>query len=253
MKSFFFRHLHIVLLASAMATFACSGFAQPSAKNSATRKIVPPPSADLSYTIKANQKGLALDGTAIVHWSANAQQYVVSTESRAMLLGKILEAKSEGGIDGFGLAPNTATEKRFRKDLTTTTFDRAAKTITFSASGNTYPIKGGEQDRNSAIWQLASLGRAGQIKPGNTIQMVVAGQKDADTWTFKVAKQEKIATALGSLNTLRISKVIKDGDNEQKVDIWLAPGKEWYPVQLRFTEPNGDFIEQTVETISPKS
>jgi hypothetical protein len=97
------------------------------------------------------------------------------------------------------------------------------------------------------------MGRAGQIKPGNTIQMVVAGQKDADTWSFKVAKQEKIATALGSLNTLRISKVIKDGDNEQKVDIWLAPGKDWYPVQLRFTEPNGDFIEQTVETISPKS
>jgi hypothetical protein len=55
------------------------------------------------------------------------------------------------------------------------------------------------------------------------------------------------------LNTLQISKVIKDSSKEQKVDIWLAPSRNWYPVRLRFTEPNGDFIEQTIENITPKS
>jgi hypothetical protein len=252
MKHSFLRNLHSVLLAGVVLVSHATVFAQSSTKNT-PRKVSPPPSADLNYTIKANQKGLSLDGTAVVHWTATAQQYSVVTETRAMMLGKILEAKSEGAIDSFGLAPDTSTEKRFRKDPTTTTFDRQNKNITFSASSNNYSIKGGEQDRNSAVWQIASLARANQFKVGATIPLFVAGQKDADAWTFKVAKQEKISTALGQLTTLQISKVIKDSGKEQKVDIWLAPTKEWYPVRLRFTEPNGDFIEQTIEKISPKS
>jgi hypothetical protein len=251
MKHSFFRNLNSILLAGIVMASHATAFAQ--SKNTANRNISPPPSADLNYTIQANQKGLPLDGSAIVHWSADAKTYSVTTETRAMMLGKILEAKSEGLIDSFGLAPVTSTEKRFRKDLTTTTFDRQNKNITFSASTATYPIKGGEQDRNSAVWQIASLARANQFKPGNTIALFVAGQKDADAWTFKIGKQEKINTALGQLNTLQISKVIKDSSKEQKVDIWLAPSRNWYPVRLRFTEPNGDFIEQTIEKITPKS
>jgi hypothetical protein len=251
MKRSLIRTLHIFLLAG--TAFASQANALAQDKNTVGRKLNPPPSADLNYTIKANQKGLSLDGTALVHWHNDGQHYSVTTETRASLLGKILEAKSEGAIDRYGLAPESSTEKRFRKEQTVTTFDRQNRNITFSASSTTYPIKGGEQDRNSATWQLVTLARANQLKSGNTVSFVVAGQKDADPWTFKIGKQQTISTPLGQLNALQISKVIKDASKDQKVDIWLAPGKEWYPVRLRFTEPNGDFIEQTVETIAPKS
>ena len=41
-------------------------------------------------------------------------------------------------------------------------------------------------------------------------------------------------------------------DQGQKLDIWLAPGQDWYPVRLRFTDPDGDFIEQTLDAVTKK-
>jgi hypothetical protein len=249
MKRFLSLPLHALLL---VCTLTSHGAIAQNAKRSA---INPPPSAELNYTINANQHGLPLNGTAIVHWTNGDGHYAITTETRAMLLGKILEAKSEGAIDKAGLAPSTSTEKRYRKEATTTTFNRETNTITFSASSASYPIKGGEQDRNSIVWQLATIARStpAKFKTGSTINIVVAGQKDADPWSFKVGKSEKIKSPLGDLNAVKVSKVVKDAGKEQKIDIWFAPSREWYPVRIRFSEPEGDFIEQTIASIAPQS
>lgn len=251
MKRTLSRNLESMLLACVIATSTGAVFAQTSVK----RAFNLPPSADLNYAITANQRGLQLNGTASIHWTADKNNYSITSETRAMLLGKILEAKSEGGIDAYGLAPSTSTEKRYRKDPTTATFNRDTKTITFSASDASYPIKGGEQDRNSVVWQLATIARStpNKFKAGATIPLIVAGQKDADAWTFKVNKSEKINTTLGDLNTVKVSKVIKDGSSEQKLDIWFAPSMQWYPARVRITEPEGDFIEQTLTKVTPLS
>lgn len=251
MKRIFPRYFSSLLLACVVSASHSAALAQ----TPAPAGINPPPSAQLDYTILANQRGLPLHGTAVLQWENSKDHYLISTETRAMLLGKILEAKSTGAIDASGLAPRTSTEKRFRKNPTTATFNREARTITFSASDASYAIKGGEQDRNSVIWQLATMARSApkKFKQGVTIPMVVAGQKDADPWAFKVGKPETIKTALGSIKTVKISKLIKDGGKEQKIDIWFAPAMEWYPVRLRFTEPEGDFIEQTVAKVTPQS
>ena len=79
----------------------------------------------------------------------------------------------------------------------------------------------------------------------------MVGQKDADAWTFKVGKAEKIKTSTSDLNTVKVSRVIKDGGKDQKLDIWFAPSMEWYPARVRITEPEGDFIEQTLTKVDP--
>lgn len=250
-RSLLSRTLLSVLFFCAASASHVGAFAQTTAKAA----LNPPPSADLEYSINANQKGLPLNGSAVLHWINSKDKYAISTETRAMLLGKILEAKSEGAIDASGLAPATSTEKRYRKDATTTTFNRETRNITFSASDSNYPIKGGEQDRNSVVWQLATIARSlpAKFKSGASIPVVVAGQKDADAWTFKVGKAETIKTPFGDLKTIKVSKVIKEDDKDQKIDIWFASSKEWYPVRIRFTEPSGDFIEQTISKITPQS
>jgi hypothetical protein len=55
------------------------------------------------------------------------QKYSVHSETRAMLIGKILDTGSRGSIDSFGLAPDQFNEKRFNKPETITTFDRAKR------------------------------------------------------------------------------------------------------------------------------
>ncbi|MFC5472392.1 DUF3108 domain-containing protein [Paraherbaspirillum soli] len=214
-----------------------------------------PPSADLSYAIQAQQSGLSINGEGLVKWQAADKHFSVSSETRAMLVGKILEATSQGGIDDYGLAPTQFINKRFRKDPTTTSFNRDTGTISFSQSSESYPIKGGEQDRTSVIWQLIAVARAAprQFKAGSEWVFFVAGQRDAEPWTFKVIKKEKISTSLGELETVHIFKSPPPDAKDQQLDIWLAPSLEWYPVRLRFTDPNNDFIEQTLRQVSNKA
>lgn len=234
-----------------IALLACAALASAAPKY----KVNLPPSTELAYAITAKQKGIPVDGDAVMRWSAATGSFSASNEARAMLVGKILDARSEGAIDAYGLAPARFTEKRFRKEPTTTTFDRASKIISFSASGQTYPIKGGEQDRNSAVWQLIAVARgaASKFRPGSSWTFFVAGQRDADEWTFKVVKQERVKTPLGELNTLHVQKVPPPDSREQHLDIWLAPALEWYPARLRFSDDNGDFIEQTLQKVNKKS
>lgn len=214
-----------------------------------------PPSADLSYSIQFKQKGIRLEGESRVHWHVNNGKFTLHTESSSKLIGKILDAKTEGFIDNYGLAPLTFTEKRLLKNSVNVTFNRHAKTITFSSSSETYPIKGGEQDRNSALWQLISVARAApaKFKPDSEWKFFVAGTDDADPWTFKVLKYEKLLTPLGELNTVHLLKLSQSG--KQQIDIWLAPALEWYPMKLRYTEntnTDGDYIEQILVNITKK-
>lgn len=236
------------------ALLACSlslASAEPAGAPFIRHKFNVPPSAELDYAITARQSGIQLGGNAQVHWVAGGGKFSVSNEARATLFGKILDSRSEGAIDEFGLAPLTFTEKRFRRDRTTTSFDRESGTISFTGSEQTYPIKGGEQDRNSAIWQLISVARAtpAKFKPGSEWSFFVAGQRDAEPWTFKVIERAKISTPLGELNTLHVLKEPPPDSRGQHVDIWLAPQHEWYPARLRYTDADGDFIEQTLEKI----
>jgi hypothetical protein len=242
------------LLPLSLAWTALVASTTASERTATKHKVNLPPSADLAYAIKAKQSGLTIDGSALVQWHAAKDKYSVVTETRAALVGKILDTKSEGGIDSYGLAPAVSTEKRFRKPETATTFNRETKTISFSKSDKTYPIKGGEQDKNSAIWQLAGMARAAsaKFKPGSTWNVFVAGQSDAEPWTFKVVKQEPVKTPLGEMNSLHIVGMPPPDSKGQQLDIWLAPSLEWYPVKLRFTEGGNEYIEQVLQKVSKK-
>jgi hypothetical protein len=210
-----------------------------------------PPSAQLDYSVKARQSGIALSGRSRILWQADGNRYLVAGETSAMLVGKILDERSEGAIDAKGLAPDAYTEKRFRKEATSTKFDRASSTIRFGESQATQKLQGGEQDRASALWQLIGVLRAEKrgIKPGMTWKFTVAGQKDADPWIFKVQARERLKTSIGELDTVHISRLPPDHAQERRVDIWLAPAQEWYPVRTRFEDNNDEFVEQFIEVI----
>jgi hypothetical protein len=253
MKPLFPARLALPLLALMLLT--ASALAAPAAEHPALkRKFALPPSAELSYAIKATQSGITLGGKSLVNWHAADGKYRLSAETRAELFGKILESKSEGVIDDFGLAPLEFTEKRVRQSASKTQFKRDSKTIVFSESTASYPLLGGEQDRSSVQWQLAAVARASPEKfvPGSEWIFFVAGRRDAEPWTFKVIKRETIRTPLGELKALHLSKAPPPDSKEQQVDLWLAPTLEWYPVRLRFTDGEYDYIEQTLEKVTPK-
>lgn len=245
------KHLLLGALCCALlATIPASAATDP--HPATKRSINLPPPAELGYAITAQQSGLTLNGDAVVRWQHQANTFSVQTEIRAAMLGKILDTSSKGMIDNYGLAPASFDEKRFRKDASTTTFNRSTRTIGFTQSSASFPLIGGEQDRASVIWQLIGIARAAanRFKPGSEWQFFVAGQRDAEAWAFKVIGREKIDTALGRIETVHLFRAPPPDDQDQKLDVWLAPGHDWYPVKLRFTDPDGDYIEQSLQTIS---
>ncbi|OFA00478.1 DUF3108 domain-containing protein [Duganella sp. HH101] len=240
-----------LLALGAAILFGCAAHAAaPDAEHpSVKRPYSLPPSADLTYTIKARQHGLSIGGTATVQWRAADGKYLVATESRAALFGKILENRSEGLVDDYGLAPATFYEKRFRKDPSNTVFKRDVKTIAFSEGDESYPLKGGEQDRTSIQWQLAAQARAApdKFKPGSEWNYFVAGRRDAEVWSFKVVKSEVVQVGAGEVNAVHLVKAPPPDAQGQQVDLWLAPTMDWYPVRVRFNDNDGDFVDQTLE------
>lgn len=246
-------HSKVITLAAGGAT--ALALALPAAGAAPVRAIDLPPPADLKYAIKAQQKGLTLDGEATVKWRVDAGQYTLTSESRASILGKILENRSEGSIDEHGIAPAKFYEKRFRKDPYSVTFDRGGSAIRFTEGKLTYPIKGGEQDRASVPWQLAALARGAPAKfaPGSEWRMFVAGRRDAETWVFKVGKSEKLRTRMGEVDAVHVVRAPLADSGEQQIDIWLAPRHEWYPVRIRFSDNDGDdVVEQTIAKITKR-
>jgi hypothetical protein len=212
------------------------------------------PSADLSYNLKVKQSGMSLNGVATIQWRAGEGKYSIATESRASIFGKVVENHSEGVLDEFGIAPLTFHEKRLRKEPYTTSFKRDSKTISFTESDASYPLLGGEQDRSSATWQLVAIARAApeKFKQGSEWKMFVAGRRDAEQWSFKVAGTEAVQTGAGEVSAVHLIKAPPPDAQGQQVEVWLAPTMDWYPVRVRFNDNDGDFVDQTLEKVVKK-
>jgi hypothetical protein len=238
------------------AAFAPAGAATADHQAAPKRAFDLPPSADLTYSIGARQRGFSLNGDATLNWRAGDGKYTIATESRVALLGKLTEGRSQGTIDAWGLAPNEYTEKRFHKEQTTSTFDRDGKTVSFTEGDEKYPIRGGEQDRQSVTWQLASIARAAKdkFKTGSEWTFFVVGWHDAEPWTFRVVGREKVraGAAIGEVDAVHVLREPPPDSKAQALDIWLAPSQEWYPVKLRFTDNDRDYVEQTLERVTKK-
>jgi len=249
------RKIFIMLALAAAASGGAMAYAADTPAAPAVRPFKLAPSADLDYAIQARQRGFSLTGEALISWRAADGKYSVQAETRNPLFGKILETRSEGTIDNYGLAPAQFVEKKFRKSATNTVFNRETKTISFTDGKLSYPLAGGEQDRASASWQLVALARAAPDKfiTGSEWTFFVAGPHDGEPWTFKVVKREKVSVggAIGDVEAVHILRAPPADDKGQALDIWLAPSLDWYPVRLRFADDD-DFVEQRLSKMTKR-
>ncbi|WP_034297970.1 DUF3108 domain-containing protein [Herbaspirillum sp. RV1423] len=216
-------------------------------------QIDPPPSAELEYEVRAFSDNLNWYGTSILTWKTDGSRYRVDGEVYTRLFAKIgfLNFSSTGDINEFGVAPELYTEKKRNRPATNTHFNRERNVVSFSASTANYPRVGGEQDRASLIWQLAGIGRGdnGKFTPGAVIDMFVAGVRDGEVWRMQVVGQEEIHLTTGAAQVWHVVRQPRPGSYDQRLDIWLEPGRQWYPARLRFTETNGDYLELSLSNL----
>jgi hypothetical protein len=216
-------------------------------------KVNLPPSATFDMTVdRVDADGTKWTGAATMTWHTDGSRYQASVEAGVSLLVtriNLLVLRSEGVIDDYGIAPTKVTEKRTRRAETATHFNRDAGTITFSSSERSYPLLVGAQDKATVPFQLGGIGRADVNQFGSDIDIQVGEDKEATVFRFQLIGEEEIDTRMGKLLTWHLSRPPKPGSYSSKLEIWLAPGFNWYPVQIRNTEASGALTTQTVSNM----
>ncbi|TFW30821.1 DUF3108 domain-containing protein [Massilia horti] len=225
----------------------------PEARVPHSYKTDMPPPAEITLDVaRVDADGTRWSGEALLSWKRSGDNYQINIEAGIRIVFarvNLVTLSSEGTVTEAGLAPLTMTEKRRGRSLTATHFNRQAGTITFSASQNSYPLVAGAQDKASIPIQLAAIARGDPDQLAGDIDILVGEDRDASVFRFVVLGQETIDTRMGKLQTWHLSRPPKPGSYNSRLDIWLAPGRGWYPVQIRNTEASGAVTTQTVNKI----
>ena len=205
----------------------------PVAASSIFTKVSLPPPAQLNYTVLAARDGRKVEGRGTINWQPSGEQYSISGDAGIIFL-TVLNYKSTGSVDLSGITPELYVEKRFGKSETNTHFHRERKTISFSASTNSYPTSGGEQDRASVIWQIAAMGRGDSDKftPGLNFGMLIAGTRSAAVWRVVINGKQSVRLTNETVEAWHLTILPVEQSQELQFELWLAPEKEWYPVKL---------------------
>lgn len=248
--------LPVVLPAPQPAVNPVAGSGEPVAPLEAAHryKVDLPPSAEFILDVqRIDADGTVWNGVAAMAWRLDDGHYTMTAEAglNALITRiNLLVLTSEGSIDDSGIAPLNATEKRRGRALTATHFQRSEGRITFSASERSYPLLAGTQDKATLPFQLAGIGRADVNQFSGAIDIFVGEDKEANMFRFILVGEEELDTKMGKLITWRLSRPPKPGTYSSRLDIWLAPSRGWYPVQIRNSEANGALTTQTVSNIT---
>ena len=244
--------------APAQAKAQADSAAQPPTAAPETRhyKVDMPPSADIKLDVaRTDANGTKWSGDALLSWRVTPSSYRVQVEAGISVLFahvNLLTLTSEGTVGDEGFVPTLMTEKRRGRAMTATHFNRQDGTLTFSASAAKYPLVPGAQDKASVPLQLTAIARADPKQLSGNIDILVGEDRDASVFTFMVAGQEQIDTRLGRIATWHLVRPPKPGSYNSRLELWLAPGYGWYPVQIRNVEASGAVTTQTVNNIAIK-
>ena len=97
---------------------------------------------------------------------------------------------------------------------------------------------------------MGAIGRANVDQFSTDVDILVGESKEANIFRFQLVGEEELETGIGKLSTWHLTRPPKPGTYSSRLDIWLAPGRNWYPVQIRNTEASGALTTQTVAKIT---
>jgi hypothetical protein len=214
----------------------------------AQAKFVWPAPVLLNYELSGTSKGVRYTASASISWKQQDISYQLRHEIQAFLFGKRSQT-SAGHMGATGLLP-TRFGDQFRQEQAAH-FDRSKGLLIYSANTPSQALKEGAQDRVSLFVQLAAAmaGTPDLRNLGQTLSFQVVSAKQAEIWTFAVLGNEKIATPLGEIDSLKLHRVPRN-EYDQQIDMWLSPAHGYLPARLRITQANGDVIEETLKSVA---
>ncbi len=203
--------------------------------------VVLPAPARWRYAVTARRRGLAVAGEAQLDWRHDGRSYEAVLQVSAPPLPARIQ-RSTGDLGPEGLAPLRFSE-RLRGEQAAH-FDRVRGRIVFSGNQPEAALPAGAQDRLSVLLQLAALvaGDPARFVPGATVTLATVTTRETGDGPFRVEGREELALPAGPITTLKLVRPPRH-EYDVRLEVWLVPGRDYGPVRLRLTAPNGDWLD----------
>lgn len=212
---------------------APAGGGIPAADTPSRYRVAVPPGATLRYEVQGGGPA----GEATLDWQTDGVTYRLAVD------GVTGEIESEGGTSDAGIAPLRA-RYRLGAGSAAIAFDRERGAIVLESRGRSVQDTPGSQDGATVLMQLAGIGLADPDQLQGIVDIVVGRLDGAAVERFQVLGRETVETALGPIETLHLARA-----GQAPLEVWLAPGQGWLPVQLRASGPDGSVRTQVVKEI----
>lgn len=211
---------------------------------------VPPPGADLRFSATSISKGKTYNGSAQLEWSNDGGQYEARLTVRVMVF-TVLAQSSKGLLNAKGLVPDRYTDQR-RSSERAAHFDREGQRLRFSNNAPDAPLLPGAQDRLSVNFQLSGLfnARPDAYTEGKVLRLPVSSVDTSEIWLFQVGPVASETLPAGEVQTVRLTRSPRK-EYDRKVEVWLMPAYAHLPGRIRITEPNGDYLDLTLQDLPP--
>jgi hypothetical protein len=228
------------LLAMVFAAVAGAGIASP------------PASVAASYDVYQN--GLPVAAVQEAFENDGAQYRIVSESTPAGLLALFVRTRikmhSSGAVTPAGLRPEQFDYGRLddaSKNVSAAFDWRAGQVrLTFDGRSETLALPQDTQDRVSLMYQFMFL----PAEKFSDLAFHMTNGKKIEPYRYHLAGTELIDTPLGKLNTLRLVKQREPDDNS--VEVWLAPERNFFPVRVLIHENDGSKFEQVITRLEFK-
>jgi uncharacterized protein DUF3108 len=212
---------------------------------STAAQAAPPPRIKITYEVTA--KGMAADAVEIVEHDGKTYSIVSETRGRGILatFGVLNKRTSRGRVTTEGLRPEEYRDERPFGWVASAKFDWEARTVTQKRKGKSETLKmpALAQDPLSLAYTFAFV-----PPKGKEYDVIRADGRGLTPFRFIVVGDEKVATPLGEMQTLHISKV-KDGPDDKATDIWFATERDFIPVRVLVVDKDGERADQIVTRI----
>jgi hypothetical protein len=192
----------------------------------------------------------AVTGTTTIEWRVDPATRRYESRLTSSVLGlTVAEITSVGTVRRFGLAPDRYVQKTMTRSAQAANIDWERRVVTFSARSHERPAREGVQDRLSFQFQLMALAQAlpDAFRPGVVVTMEVAGNRDVETYRFVVVGPERLETAAGPFDSIKLDRPKGEGA-DTRIEAWLAPSLRWMAVRMRFTDRRGNVTESLLES-----
>ena len=153
---------------------------------------------------------------------------------RQRLARPLIEQTSDGQLDANGLAPDRFTDRRRGRSQRAANFRRGLGRIDFSGPSAVQPAWPGAQDRLSWWVQLPAIVAAAAGVPPEVRLFVVDARGHGEVWRFQ--HLGPVAWPPGADQaSVQHWRHEPAGPEGQRVELWLDPAQNHWPVQVRLT------------------